>query len=662
MFCGMSYAPLANANPPSRQIDVVVGLGPDGMSDQFFVDVPDGEIVTDFNVKVFEKPWPINDVITLETQSDWSNGSSMDGIDYNLTGLRILPMSHEWTFEGSTQGWNLNTAGGWAHGYDSSLGSTGGVHSGTSALYTYNGNYPNNLGGPFWATSPTIDCSSCSGTWDLKYWRKLGVESSSYDRAYVSVKTTSGGWTNVYSNPYGSTNDGSFTQQSHDVSSHVNGNSAFQIRFGLGSTDSSVTYTGWNVDDVVLEPRGNTGTGTANWTSNSFGPGSSGNMEMSHGLMAIDATVPIGSMMRWSIIDSKDGSTIPGFMDRDDMSADLSIIDVVAHPEVQLKIQMESTSESPIIHSIKIGGGIIEPFTSDPSASGWSGFSSHSNGVVSGTSFLNSPQWRTTTPFSAMEVVWTGSGNGNFEACFTDINQCSTSGWETIPSNGKLAMDNPSVILNLRWNGGGSYSMDNIAIDLHRHSSPLDARIDIGLDGVSEWSFSNEAIGGWGLQDKFANGNHSVNMSLAQGGSNVAQMHYPIKTGTSDPSYESTGNLMLTLIPEDAPLDGVELSFSIGGNQLLTQTVGFVSLPETVILSDSQMQTLVNNMNSRSAEYTIVGDLDAHEIEISVSSSTGGNLIMSGLSVPYRFDAQIDGDSSLPIIIVFLKLPPKPSL
>ena len=646
----MSYAPLANANPPSRQIDVVVGLGPDGMSDQFFVEVPDGEIVTDFNVKVFEKPWPINDVITLDTQSDWSNGSSMDGIDYNLTGLRILPMSHEWTFEGSTQGWNLNTAGGWAHGYDSVLGSTGGVHSGSSALYTYNGNYPNNLGGPFWATSPTIDCSSCSGTWDLKYWRKLGVESSSYDRAYVSVKTTNGGWTNVYSNPYGSTNDLSFAQQSHDVSTHVNGNSAFQIRFGLGSTDSSVTYTGWNVDDVVLEPRGNTGTGTANWTSNPFGPGSNGNMEMSHGLMAIDATVPIGSMMRWSIIDSKDGSTIPGFMDRDDMSADLSIIDIVAHPEVQLKIQMESTSESPIIHSIKIGGGIIEPFTSDPTASGWSGFSSHSNGMVSGTSFLNSPQWRTVKPFSAMEVVWTGSGNGDFEACFTEVNQCSTSGWKTIPSNGKLAMDNPSVILNLRWNGGGSYSMDNIAIDLHRHSSPLDARIDIGLDGVSEWSFSNEAIGGWGLQDKFANGNHSVNMSLAQGGSDVAQMHYPIKTGTSDPSYETTGNLMLTLTPEDAPLDGVELSFSIDGNQLLSQTVGFVSLPETVILSDSQMQTLVNKMNSRSAEYSIVGDLDAHAIEITVSSTTGGNLIMSGLSVPYRFDAQIDGDSSLPII------------
>ena len=97
----------------------------------------------------------------------------MDGIDYNLTGLRILPMSHEWDFEGSVQGWTLNSGGGWAHGYDSTLGSVNGVHSGTSAIYTYNGNYPNNMGGPYWATSPTIDCSSCTGTWDLKFWKRL---------------------------------------------------------------------------------------------------------------------------------------------------------------------------------------------------------------------------------------------------------------------------------------------------------------------------------------------------------------------------------------------------------------------------------------------------------------------------------------------------------
>ena len=106
MFCGMSCLPMVNANP-NRSVDVVIGLGPNGMSDQFTIEVPDGEIVTDFDVKVFEKPWPINDVVTLEDKTDWMNGDSMDGIDYNLTGLRILPMSHEWDFEGSVQGWTL---------------------------------------------------------------------------------------------------------------------------------------------------------------------------------------------------------------------------------------------------------------------------------------------------------------------------------------------------------------------------------------------------------------------------------------------------------------------------------------------------------------------------------------------------------------------------
>ena len=648
MFCAMSYLPMVNANP-NRQVDVVIGLGPNGMSDQFTVEVPNGEIVTDFDVKVFEEPWPINDVVTLDDKSDWMNGDSMDGIDYNLSGLRILPMSHGWDFEGSVQGWTLDSSGGWAHGYDSTLGSVNGVHSGASAIYTYNGNYPNYMGGPYWATSPTIDCTSCSGTWDLKFWKRLGVESSSYDRAYVSVKTTSGGWTNVYSNPYGTTSDSSYNQVSYDISNYITGNSAFQVRFGLGTTDGSVTYTGWNVDDILIEPRGNTGSGSANWTSQAFGPGASGNLQMQHGLMAIDATIPQGAVMRWSLIDASDSSIIPGFLELEDLQADLSIIDFKKHPMVQLKIQMESVSESPIIHSIKLGGGIIESFTENPTTKGWSGFSSHSNGQVSGNGMLYSPEWRLTHPFSAIDMSWSASGNGNFEACFTESNSCS-SGWTSIPSDGKLQMDHPSTTLNLRWSGSGSYSIDSIHIDLHRQSSPLDARIDVGLDGVSEWSFSNEMIGGWGLQDVFENGEKSVELSIASSGTDVTALYYPIRTGLADPSYDSTNNMMLAFTAVGAPLDGVEVTFSVGGNDIITESLGFIYNSARLILSDSQMQDLKSEMDSRTAEINVIGELDAHKVEISVTSNSGGNLQISGLSIPYRYDAHIEGEDALPII------------
>ena len=139
IFCGMSLLPMVDANSP-RQVDIDVSTVPNGISDQFSVEVPTGEIITDFEFEMFEQSRPIDDVVTIDDKADWMNGDSMDGVDYNLTGLRILPMSHEWDFEGGLQGWSLNSGGGWAHGYDSTLGSSNGVYSGSSAIYTYNGN------------------------------------------------------------------------------------------------------------------------------------------------------------------------------------------------------------------------------------------------------------------------------------------------------------------------------------------------------------------------------------------------------------------------------------------------------------------------------------------------------------------------------------------
>ena len=98
-------------------------------------------------------------------------------------------------------------------------------------------------------------------------------------------------------------------------------------------------------------------------------------------------------------------------------------------------------------------------------------------------------------------MSWSGTGSGNFEACFSEISSCP-SNWKMVPLNGKLMLNQPSNLLNLRWNGTGSYSMDLVHVDLHRQSSPRDARIDVGLDGVSEWSFSNPNIGPWGIRNE----------------------------------------------------------------------------------------------------------------------------------------------------------------
>ena len=160
-------------------------------------------------------------------------------------------------------------------------------------------------------------------------------------------------------------------------------------------------------------------------------------------------------------------------------------------------------------------------------------------------------------------------------------------------------MSHPSSTLNLRWNGTGSYSIDFIEVDIHRHSSPVNARIDIGMDGVQEWSFSNDIISKWGLQDTFNSGKKANDLSIPSGGADVIGIYYPIRTGLSDSSYESKGNLMFSLTAIESPLNGVEVTFSVGGNELFTETIGVISNSQTIILSDSQMQDLVSEMESR---------------------------------------------------------------
>ena len=106
IFCGMSYMPMVDASP-NRQIVVDISVEPNGVSGNYSVLVPNGEIVTSLDLDMFERSWPIDDVVTFTEETDWMTGASMDGVDYNISGLRILPMSHEWDFEGGVQGWSL---------------------------------------------------------------------------------------------------------------------------------------------------------------------------------------------------------------------------------------------------------------------------------------------------------------------------------------------------------------------------------------------------------------------------------------------------------------------------------------------------------------------------------------------------------------------------
>ncbi len=147
-------------------------------------------------------------------------------------------------------GWT--TTGQWAYGVPAGVGGdpTSGFTGANVYGYNLNGQYANNI--PQYAlTTGVIDASNTSNV-SLRFQRLLGIESSTYDHASIEVFNGST-WQQVWNHTGGSFLDSGWQAQNFDISAHADGNAALRIRWIMGTTDGSVTYAGWNIDDVVLK-------------------------------------------------------------------------------------------------------------------------------------------------------------------------------------------------------------------------------------------------------------------------------------------------------------------------------------------------------------------------------------------------------------------------
>ncbi|TVQ62963.1 MAG: hypothetical protein EA378_03885 [Phycisphaerales bacterium] len=153
----------------------------------------------------------------------------------------------------SNPGWT--TEGEWAWGQPTASG--GNPSSGATGPnvygYNLNGAYPNNLPVRH-LTTTAIDASGFFET-SLRFQRWLGVEHSTFDQATIEVSSNGSDWTEIWRNPAGFGNtiiDTAWTEVEYDISAVADGASTLYIRWGMGPTDGSVTYSGWNIDDVQL--------------------------------------------------------------------------------------------------------------------------------------------------------------------------------------------------------------------------------------------------------------------------------------------------------------------------------------------------------------------------------------------------------------------------
>ncbi len=608
-----------------------IPIYPDGISNQLTVDLSEGHTLGAINLNITPSPLPRVESMIWDSAAEFNTTAAVfDNVDYNNSGLTILPQGWLYDFEGSAQGWTLDASGGWAHGYDSSLGPTNGVHGGTGAIYTYNGNYPNSMSTTYWATSPSMDCSSCSGSWELSYWKRLGVEYYSYDHAYVHVKNAQGSWSQIFSST-GTVNDGTFYQVTSSISSYINGNPNFQIRFGLGRTDGSVTYTGWNVDDVSVMPVGSgISSGEANWTSPDFGPQAQSGfqgMPGPYGLMSLDMTVPSGASLEWTLIDAFTSSPIAGFVDRIDRVADLGVIDWQTHTALRLEISLVSGSGGhPVIHSINLQGRYADTLTSNPADIGWqlgtASWSSSAKSVQgSGSETVMLPTLRTAAPIARVSHNFGLSGGAKIQASINGENysDVATNTILTIGTGTIFSVDYQIV------GTGSSWQLVDVEIDIAIGSMPTNPRIDVAYDGRYEWSMSDPALGQWGWQDRLGNGYLSAKMVYQTATTNQVGFMLP---------GQGVDSLSFQLCPTGLAATGVNIGIFINGIEELNHTIGTLIGSTDVVFSEAEVSQ-INSALSSSPSMVNGEGWTFSQVDIRVTADAGPDILLRGLAAPY---------------------------
>jgi hypothetical protein len=177
-------------------------------------------------------------------------GGNSDTATISITVAPAAELAHSfpldtdpgWTTEGQ---WAFGQpTGGGSHSFDPTSGHTG------NNVYGYNleGDYVNRMS-EYFLTTAAIDCSRVSGT-QLRFYRWLGVEN--YDHATVAVSHDGTTWTTVWQSVGVTYNEAAWTLQTCDIAAVADGQAMVYIRWGMGPTDSSVTYPGWNIDDVEI--------------------------------------------------------------------------------------------------------------------------------------------------------------------------------------------------------------------------------------------------------------------------------------------------------------------------------------------------------------------------------------------------------------------------
>lgn len=219
----------------------------------------DGGVTFPYTIATGEAPdgsysWFVTETLSTHCRvklvvhrADLTSGEDVSDADFTIVGgpqrVYNFPLDTDpgWTAEGQWAWGDPTGSGG-----DPQVGYTG------NNVYGYNlaGHYTNNMP-RYNLTTTALNLSNVTGS-QLRFRRWLGVQNANYDHAGIEISTDGVTWNSVWEHTGASINDAGWALQAYDISAFADGQSTVYIRWAMGTTNASVTYCGWNIDDVEI--------------------------------------------------------------------------------------------------------------------------------------------------------------------------------------------------------------------------------------------------------------------------------------------------------------------------------------------------------------------------------------------------------------------------
>ena len=195
--------------------------------------------------------------------ASWDTAAQRDDSDADFRIMRVaynaaMGTDPGWTLEGQWA-WGTPTGGGGGEGGSGNVSNPDPVsgYTGDSVIgYNLSGNYANGMTTAHYATVGPINCEDFVDL-QLTFRRWLGVERT--DTATIEISSNNTTWNQVWRNPLDADvtdgDAGAWELVSYDISDYADNKPTVWVRWGVGPTDGTDRFCGWNLDDVAVHGR-----------------------------------------------------------------------------------------------------------------------------------------------------------------------------------------------------------------------------------------------------------------------------------------------------------------------------------------------------------------------------------------------------------------------